>query len=114
MKSLNSDSFVKTKSLIIKIGAIFRSSNKILQQYYSLLNINKIDSKVPSKAIETRWWALLRTAKEVKIQWEYICEFFDSFSLKGSNETKKKISKIIELLGDDEEKSTLFENYLYN
>jgi hypothetical protein len=49
-------------------------------------------------------WALLKTAKEAKDQWEFICKFFDNFLLKGTNETKKKVSKIIELLGDEEER----------
>jgi hypothetical protein len=108
MKALNSNQFIETKSLLVKIGAIFRSSNKVLQQYTTLLNNNNIDSKVPSKAIESRWWALLKTAKEVKDQWEFICEFFDKFLLKGTNETKKKVSNIIELLGDEEERRLHF------
>jgi DNA-binding ferritin-like protein (Dps family) len=104
MKSLKSQFFNETENSIVKIGAIFKTSNKLCIQYVSHLNKFVIDAKLTPRAIESRWWSVLKTSKVIRDQWQYICNFFDHLNLDNTSLINKKVEKIISLLGHNEKR----------
>ena len=104
-KALNCESMAVT-TLVMKFGALFETSNKLLQQFYSLLNSYGVELQKPPKAIESRWFALLRTAKVVQKLLQYLCEFSDGL-LNASNKNAKVV-KIVYLLGNQENRRIHF------
>jgi hypothetical protein len=65
------------------------------------MNKFEIDTKLIPRAIESRWWSVLKTAKVIRDQWQYICDFFDHLNEDNSAVINKKVQKIINLIGND-------------
>ncbi len=65
------------------------------------MNKFEFDAKLIPRAIESRWWSVLKTSKVIRDQWQYICDFFDHLCLDNSSLVNKKVEKIISLLGNE-------------